>query len=42
MVVDGVDDLGRVLVKDPFKGTQYKMNVDYFKEVWNGHAVYKP
>jgi filamentous hemagglutinin len=42
VVVNGVDDAGRVIVKDPFQGTQYKMEVDKFKEVWNGHSVYKP
>lgn len=41
VVVDGVDDVGRVLIKDPFNGTQYKMGVEEFKDVWNGHSVYK-
>jgi filamentous hemagglutinin len=39
--VDGVDGVGRVLIKDPFNGTQYKMGVEEFKDVWNGHPVYK-
>ncbi len=41
VVVNGVDDAGRVIVKDPFQGTQYRMEVEKFKEVWNGHSVYK-
>lgn len=41
VVVDGVDDVGRVLIKDPFNGMQYKMGVEAFKDVWNGHSVYK-
>ncbi|MCU1766064.1 hemagglutinin repeat-containing protein [Pseudomonas protegens] len=41
VVVNGVDDAGRVLIKDPFNGTQYKMGIDSFKDVWNGQAVYK-
>ncbi|MCE4056173.1 cysteine peptidase family C39 domain-containing protein [Pseudomonas sp. Au-Pse12] len=41
VVVNGVDDVGRVLIKDPFNGTQYKMGIDSFKDVWNGQAVYK-
>lgn len=41
VVVNGVDDAGRVIVSDPFNGGQYKMDVDKFKEVWNGHAFYK-
>ncbi len=36
VVVNGVDDAGRVLIKDPFNGTQYKMGIDSFKDVWNG------
>ncbi|WP_197677815.1 cysteine peptidase family C39 domain-containing protein [Pseudomonas corrugata] len=41
VVVNGVDDAGRVNIKDPFNGTQYKMEVEQFKEAWNGHSVYK-
>ncbi|MFT0477127.1 cysteine peptidase family C39 domain-containing protein [Pseudomonas antarctica] len=41
VVVDGVDDVGRVLIKDPFNGMQYKMGVEEFKDVWNGHSLYK-
>ncbi len=41
VVVNGVDDAGRVLIKDPFNETRYKMSLDSFKDVWNGQAVYK-
>ena len=41
VVVDGVDDAGKVLIRDLFNGTQYKMGVEDFKGVWNGHSVYK-
>ncbi|WP_431082030.1 hypothetical protein [Pseudomonas thivervalensis] len=40
-MVNGVDDAGRVIVKDPFQGAQYRMEVEKFKEVWNGHSIYK-
>lgn len=41
VVVNGVDDAGRVIIKDPFNGAQYEMEVAKFKEVWNGHSVDK-
>ncbi|MGY4534542.1 hypothetical protein ACVW0Y_003683 [Pseudomonas sp. TE3786] len=41
VVVNGLDDVGRVVIKDPYAGTQYKMSVEKFKEVWNGYSVYK-
>ncbi|USR65793.1 DUF637 domain-containing protein [Providencia stuartii] len=42
VVVKGVDNVGNVIVNDPFKGTRYTMKVNEFKDAWNGHSVYKP
>nr|WP_268991784.1 VENN motif pre-toxin domain-containing protein [Limnobaculum eriocheiris] len=42
VVVKGTDEIGNVLIHDPFKGTSYTMTVKDFKDVWNGHSVYKP
>lgn len=42
VVVKGVDNTGKVMINDPFKGTSYTMTVKDFKDVWNGHSVYKP
>lgn len=32
VVVDGVDDMGRVIIRDPAEGTQYKMAIEEFFE----------
>jgi filamentous hemagglutinin len=42
VVVKGTDDLGKVIINDPFKGTRYTMTIDEFKDTWNGYSVYKP
>jgi hypothetical protein len=39
VVVDGINDSGQVLVRDPWKGTKYEMAFDDFKEVWTGRCV---
>lgn len=42
VVVKGTDDVGNVIINDPFKGTRYTMTISEFKDTWNGHSVYKP
>ncbi|GJL35951.1 hypothetical protein TUM17576_27710 [Enterobacter hormaechei] len=42
VVVKGTDDVGNVIINDPFKGTRYTMTINEFKDTWNGHSVYKP
>src|SRR5690606_7553171 len=42
VVVDGLDDAGRILVRDPWNGgSTYKMQQSEFLRVWNGQAVFK-
>ena len=41
VVVDGVDDVGRVIIRDPADQTIYKMEKKDFLNVWNGFSVYK-
>ncbi len=40
VVVDGLDLTGFVLIRDPWEGTRYKMNIDEFLKVWNQIAVF--
>jgi hypothetical protein len=47
VVVDGFDEVGRVLIRDPWglqrssmQGVRYKMTVDAFLDVWSRQAVY--
>lgn len=40
VVVDGLDHTGLVLIRDPWEGTRYKMNIDEFLNVWNQIAVF--
>lgn len=42
VVVDGLDDAGRVLIRDPWGGgSTYTMDLSEFHRVWNGSAVFK-
>jgi filamentous hemagglutinin len=41
VVVDGLDDVGRVLIRDPAGVTRYLMNWDDFIKVWEGQSVYR-
>ena len=41
VVVDGLDDAGRVIIRDPSTGTRYLMNWDDFVKVWEGKSVYR-
>ena len=40
VVVDGIDETGLVLVRDPWEGTSYKMELDQFLQVWSQIAVF--
>jgi len=40
VVVDGVDETGLVLIRDPWEGSSYKMELDQFLEVWSRIAVF--
>ncbi|MFT5434837.1 MAG: RHS repeat-associated protein [Myxococcota bacterium] len=40
VIVDGLDDVGRVMIRDPWAGgSTYRMAMDEFLNVWNGQAV---
>jgi filamentous hemagglutinin len=41
VVVDGLDDAGRVMIRDPWgTGTRYRMNWDDFTKHWIGDTVW--
>ena len=41
VVVDGLDDAGRVIIRDPWgKGTRYLMDWDDFAKHWQSHNVW--
>jgi hypothetical protein len=42
VVVDGLDDLGRVIIRDPFQGSSYRMLQSEFQSFWNGNALWGP
>lgn len=39
IVVDGIDRQGRVLVRDPWKATSYKISSAEFLNYWNGRGI---
>jgi filamentous hemagglutinin len=39
VVVDGLDSAGRVVIRDPARGTRYLMLWDEFTRVWEGQTV---
>lgn len=42
VVVDGLDQLGRIMIRDPWAGgSTYVMSPSEFLRVWNGEAVFK-
>jgi filamentous hemagglutinin len=41
VVVDGIDETGIVLIRDPYEATKYKMNLKNFQKTWNGFAVWR-
>lgn len=42
VVVDGLNDSGMVLLRDPFNATRYSMTPRDFDNAWNGYSVFKP
>ena len=40
VVVDGTDDAGLILIRDPWEATKYKMDFTDFQQTWNGYAVW--
>ncbi len=40
VVVDGFDDRGSIVVRDPWEGTRYLMTWESFEEVWQGMSVW--
>jgi filamentous hemagglutinin len=41
VVVDGLDDAGNIMVRDPAHGTRYEMTQKNFLKHWTGIAVYR-
>lgn len=42
VVVDGLDDAGNLVIRDPYEGTLYAMTPDDFAAHWQQHAVFRP
>jgi filamentous hemagglutinin len=40
VVVDGLDDTGRVMIRDPWQATRYKMDLQDFQHTWTGYSVW--
>lgn len=40
VIVDGFDEDGKVLIRDPWHGTRYKMEKEEFLNYWNTRGVY--
>ncbi|VAW83086.1 hypothetical protein MNBD_GAMMA12-2297, partial [hydrothermal vent metagenome] len=40
VVVDGFDNVGRVMIRDPWKATKYKMDLQEFQKTWTGFSVW--
>lgn len=40
VVIDGFDNYGRLMVRDPWEGTSYKMKLKEFLRVWAGTAIF--
>jgi filamentous hemagglutinin len=41
VVVDAFDALGRILIRDPWDGTKYKMDKEEFLQYWTLQGIYK-
>jgi filamentous hemagglutinin len=41
VIVDGLDDAGRVMMRDPWQATSYKMDVGAFQQRWTGYSVWR-
>lgn len=40
VVVDGMDETGKLLIRDPWDATSYKMDREEFINYWNSQAIY--
>jgi len=40
VVVDGIDETGKILIRDPWDATSYKMDREEFINYWNSQAIY--
>ena len=40
VVVDGMEDTGKILIRAPWNATQYKMDREEFLNYWNLQAIY--
>lgn len=40
VVVDGIDETGKILIRDPWDATRYKMERQEFLNYWNSQAIY--
>jgi ABC-type bacteriocin/lantibiotic exporter with double-glycine peptidase domain len=40
VVVNGVDNTGNILIRDPWEGTRYKMKREVFLEHWTNEAIF--
>lgn len=41
VVVDGLDELGNLMIRDPADGTRYEMTRENFLRHWSGYSVWK-
>ncbi len=41
VIVDGIDDRGKVLIRDPWEGTRYKMTREDFLNYWTTNAIFQ-
>jgi len=39
--IDGLDDAGNIMIRDPAHGTRYEMTHNEFMKVWTGIAVFR-
>jgi len=40
VIVDGLEDTGKIMIRDPWDATRYKMDREEFLSFWNIQAVY--
>ena len=41
LIVDGLNDAGELMIRDPAKPSRYEMTMADFIANWTGHAVYR-
>lgn len=41
VMVEGLDDLGRLKISDPLEGTRYEMTIQDFNDAFSGSTVYR-